>query len=102
MCESVYFLSRVKRKQSNCIHFRCFHDLNNQLNFPKSIISREDFEDLQREWLKQAEKWEEKHMGNYRRIYPAPGCEKYDRFYNTTGTLFSETAASRARLEQAK
>jgi tubulin polyglutamylase TTLL6/13 len=41
-------------------------------------------------------------MGNFRRVYPAKGTEKYDRFYNNTGTLFSETAASRARIEQAK
>ncbi len=54
------------------------------------------------EWLKSIEKWEDAHMGNYRRVYPGPGTEKYDRFYNNTGTLFSETAASRARIEQAK
>ena len=41
-------------------------------------------------------------MGNFRRVYPAAGTEKYDKFYNNTGTLFSETAASRARIEQAK
>lgn len=41
-------------------------------------------------------------MGNFRRIYPTADSEKYDRFFNTTGTLFSETAASRARIEQAK
>ena len=50
----------------------------------------------------QIEKWENKHMGNYRRIYPGPDTEKYDKFFNNSGTLFSETAASKARLEQAK
>lgn len=59
-------------------------------------------EDIQQEWLKQIEKWEDKHMGNFRRIYPGPNTQKYDKFYNNSGTLFSETAASRARLEQAK
>lgn len=65
-------------------------------------FSREELDDIQQEWLKTIEKWEDKHMGNFRRIYPAAGTEKYDKFYNNTGTLFSETAASRARLEQAK
>ena len=63
---------------------------------------REELDEVLQEWLKQIEKWEDKHMGNFRRIYPAKGTEKYDRFYNNTGTLFSETAASRARIEQAK
>lgn len=64
--------------------------------------NREELEDIQQEWLKQIEKWEDKHMGNFRRIYPGPNTQKYDKFYNSSGTLFSETAASRARLEQAK
>ena len=64
--------------------------------------NREELDEVLQEWLKQIEKWEDKHMGNFRRVYPAKGTEKYDRFYNNTGTLFSETAASRARIEQAK
>ncbi|CAF0706120.1 unnamed protein product [Brachionus calyciflorus] len=64
--------------------------------------TKEELDEVQQDWLKQIEKWEDKHIGNFRRIYPGPGTEKYDKFYNTTGTLFSETAASRARLEQAK
>jgi tubulin polyglutamylase TTLL6/13 len=59
-------------------------------------------DDIQNEWLKTIEKWEDKHIGNFRRVYPAKGTDKYDKFFNTTGTLFSETAASRARIEQAK
>jgi hypothetical protein len=42
-------------------------------------------------------------MGNYRRIYPIPNItEKYDQFFTQSGTLYSETAASKARIEQAK
>ncbi len=66
------------------------------------FINREELDEVLAEWLKVIEKWEDAHMGNYRRVYPAPGYEKYDKFYNNTGTLFSETAASRARIEQAK
>ncbi|CAF1520442.1 unnamed protein product, partial [Adineta ricciae] len=64
---------------------------------------REEQEDLAQQWQKEIEKWEDQHMGNYRRIYPGPDtAEKYDRFYTQSGTLYSETAASKARLEQAK
>ncbi len=42
-------------------------------------------------------------MGNYRRIYPGSDtAQKYDRLYTQSGTLYSETAASKARLEQAR
>lgn len=64
--------------------------------------TKEELEDSLNQWLVQIEKWENKHMGNYRRIYPTPGSEKYEKFFSTSGTLFSETAASKARLEQAK
>ena len=63
---------------------------------------REELDEVLQEWLKHIEKWENKHMGNFRRVYPGPDCEKYDKFFNNTGSLFSETAASRARIEQAK
>lgn len=64
--------------------------------------TKEELDDILQDWLKHIERWEDKHMGNFRRVYPGPGTEKYDKFYNNTGTLFSETAASRARIEQAK
>ncbi|CAF0940340.1 unnamed protein product [Adineta steineri] len=64
---------------------------------------REEQEDLAQQWQKEIEKWEDQHLGNYRRIYPGVDtAEKYDRFYTQSGTLYSETAASKARLEQAK
>jgi tubulin polyglutamylase TTLL6/13 len=66
------------------------------------VVNREELDEVLQEWLKHIEKWEDKHMGNFRRIYPGKDTEKYDKFFNTTGTLFSETAASRARIEQAK
>jgi len=74
-----------------------------QKNNKKDNKYREEQEDLAQQWQKEIEKWENQHMGNYRRIYPGPDtAEKYDRFYTQSGTLYSETAASKARLEQAK
>jgi len=64
---------------------------------------REEQEDLAQQWQKEIEKWEDQHMGNYRRIYPIPEItEKYEKFFTQSGTLYSETAASKARIEQAK
>ena len=49
------------------------------------------------------QKWEDEHMGNFRRVYPGPQCEKYDPFFKQTATsMFQETAASRAREEASK
>ncbi len=64
---------------------------------------REEQEDLAQQWQIEIEKWEDQHIGNYRRIYPIPNVtEKYDKFFTQSGTLYSETASSKARIEQAK
>ncbi|CAF0988942.1 unnamed protein product [Adineta ricciae] len=64
---------------------------------------REEQEDLAQQWQKEIEKWEDEHMGNYRRIYPIPEVtEIYDKYFLQAGTLYSETAASKARSELAK
>jgi len=77
---------------------RLFHKINK-----KDSKYREEQEDLAQQWQKEIEKWEDQHMGNYRRIYPGiDTAEKYDKFYTQSGTLYSETAASKARLEQAR
>ncbi|XP_049792276.1 tubulin polyglutamylase ttll6-like, partial [Schistocerca nitens] len=50
-------------------------------------------------WKQQAA-WEEKHTGNFRRIYPCNDSEKYEQFFNQTqSSVFQDTAASRAREE---
>ncbi|KAL0270708.1 UNVERIFIED_CONTAM: hypothetical protein PYX00_008018 [Menopon gallinae] len=47
--------------------------------------------------------WEEKHKGNFRKIYPNHGSEKYDKFFNQNlSSLFQDTAASRAREEASR
>ncbi|KAL8176094.1 UNVERIFIED_CONTAM: hypothetical protein K2H54_021496, partial [Gekko kuhli] len=62
----------------------------------------EEYKNYQAAWLKQAEKYEEKHIGDYRRIYPASDSDKYDKFFQHHNSLFQETAASRAREEYAR
>ncbi|UJR08124.1 hypothetical protein I4U23_012400 [Adineta vaga] len=64
---------------------------------------REEQEDLAQQWQKEIEKWEDEHMGNYRRIYPLPEVmEIYEKYFLQAGTLYSETVASKARSELAK
>uniref|UniRef100_A0A8D0KRB0 Tubulin polyglutamylase TTLL13 n=1 Tax=Strix occidentalis caurina TaxID=311401 RepID=A0A8D0KRB0_STROC len=63
---------------------------------------REELESNQAAWLSQAEKYENAHLGGYRRIYPAHGMEKYEPFFKQSSSLFQETVASRAREECAR
>ncbi len=88
-----------KRKWAiECAKERLFQKINK-----KDSKYREEQEDLAQQWQKEIEKWEDQHMANYRRIYPGVDtAQKYDRFYTQSGTLYSETAASKARQEQAK
>ncbi|XP_074629732.1 tubulin polyglutamylase TTLL13-like isoform X2 [Acropora palmata] len=51
------------------------------------------------EWLK---KYEDSHLGKYRRIYPEGNEEKYAVFFENSCSLFQETTASKARIECAR
>ena len=53
-------------------------------------------------YLKQLDKFELENLGNFRRIYPRPGMEHYDKFFHSSGSLFQETAAYKARSEAAR
>ena len=49
------------------------------------------------------ESYEQKHLGGFRRIYTKNGNEeKYEKYFNQSTSLCSETAASRARADLAK
>ncbi|XP_050165358.1 tubulin polyglutamylase TTLL13-like isoform X2 [Myiozetetes cayanensis] len=63
---------------------------------------RREQESSQAAWLAQAETYENEHLGGFRRIYPAPGTEKYEPFFHQGRSLFQETAASKAREEHAR
>ncbi|PKU32670.1 tubulin polyglutamylase hypothetical protein [Limosa lapponica baueri] len=63
---------------------------------------REGLESSQAAWLSRAEKYEDSHLGGYRRIYPACGTEKYEPFFKQSGSLFHETVSSKAREECAR
>ena len=49
------------------------------------------------------ESYEQEHLGGFRRIYTKNGNEeKYEKYFNQSTSLCSETAASRARADLAK
>ncbi|XP_004693060.2 PREDICTED: neugrin [Condylura cristata] len=62
---------------------------------------REQMESSRAAMLDQ-ERYEDAHLGGYRRIYPRSDAEKYAPFFKHNGSLFQETAASKAREECAR
>ncbi|KAM9532612.1 tubulin polyglutamylase TTLL13 isoform 2-T2 [Guaruba guarouba] len=63
---------------------------------------REELQSSQEAWLCQAQQYEDAHLGGYRRIYPAHGTQRYELFFKHSGSLFQETASSKAREECAR
>uniref|UniRef100_F6XVE2 Tubulin tyrosine ligase like 6 n=1 Tax=Ornithorhynchus anatinus TaxID=9258 RepID=F6XVE2_ORNAN len=53
-------------------------------------------------WLERAEEYEEKNAGDFRKIYPGAGLQKYEQFFQHNNSLFQDTVASRAREEHAR
>uniref|UniRef100_A0A8C4VV39 Tubulin tyrosine ligase like 13 n=1 Tax=Gopherus evgoodei TaxID=1825980 RepID=A0A8C4VV39_9SAUR len=73
-----------------------------QAHQPPREARREKLESSQAAWLAQAEKYENTHLGGYRRIYPTHETDKYEPFFKHSGSLFQETVASKARKECAR
>ncbi|XP_039766233.1 neugrin isoform X2 [Ornithorhynchus anatinus] len=69
---------------------------------PPREARREQMELSNAIWLDQEIKYEDSHLGGYRRIYPGPNADKYTPFFKYNGSLFQETAASKAREECAR
>ena len=92
-CPFMYFMSIIKlinwRKVICC-------------NFALYFLHREELDKVQQKWYEDSLKYEEAHLGNFRRIYPAEGTEKYDKFFQSSGSLYQETAAFKARSECAR
>jgi tubulin polyglutamylase TTLL6/13 len=52
-----------------------------------------------REICERREKWEESHMGGFKKLYPAEGKEKYDGFIAAAANLWSEMAGHAKKKE---
>nr|KAF6399270.1 hypothetical protein HJG59_010157 [Molossus molossus] len=61
--------------------------------------ARREQTELSQAALLNQECYEDSHLGGYRRIYPGPDTQKYAPFFKHSGSLFQETAASKAREE---
>jgi len=66
------------------------------------IDCREDQDREAQKWIEDQTKYEDAHLGNFRRIYPSEGSEKYDKFFHSSGSLYQETASFKARSECAR
>ncbi|XP_064421683.1 tubulin polyglutamylase ttll6 [Latimeria chalumnae] len=62
-------------------------------------VRAEESRSSQVAWLEQAERYEDKNLGGFRRIYPAADSEKYDKFFKHSSSILQETIASKAREE---
>ncbi|XP_043253348.1 tubulin polyglutamylase TTLL13-like [Colletes gigas] len=59
--------------------------------------------DKPEDYLQRQFKWEEEHMGNFRKIYPCIDSEKYQPFFKQNSiSVFQDTVASRAREEASR
>uniref|UniRef100_A0A3B4Z559 Tubulin tyrosine ligase-like family, member 6 n=1 Tax=Stegastes partitus TaxID=144197 RepID=A0A3B4Z559_9TELE len=54
--------------------------------------SLEERRQCQAATVEQMEKYEAKHPGGFKRIYPREGGEKYDKYFKHSSSLFQETA----------
>ncbi|CAD1481291.1 unnamed protein product [Heterotrigona itama] len=55
------------------------------------------------DYLQKQFKWEDEHMGDFRRIYPCCDSEKYQPFFRQTSiSVYQDTVASRAREEASR
>nr|XP_046233164.1 tubulin polyglutamylase ttll6 isoform X2 [Scatophagus argus] len=62
----------------------------------------EELRQCQAASVEQMERYEAKHLGGFKRIYPREGGDKYDKYFKHSSSLFQETAASKAREECAR
>ncbi|XP_028844713.1 LOW QUALITY PROTEIN: tubulin polyglutamylase ttll6 [Denticeps clupeoides] len=62
----------------------------------------EELRQCQAAGVEQMLHYEDRHLGGFHRIFPRNGGEKYDKYFQHSGSLFQDTAASRAREESAR
>ncbi|KAB1257291.1 Tubulin polyglutamylase TTLL13 [Camelus dromedarius] len=81
---------------------RCLTCVYPSLTHPELGFHRREQSESSHAALLDQERYEDAHLGGYRRIYPGPNTEKYTPFFKHNGSLFQETAASKAREECAR
>ncbi|VDO00039.1 unnamed protein product [Rodentolepis nana] len=69
-------------------------------NFGKT--TRDDLNARMEKWAAKAIEYENEHLGNFRRIFPCANSEVYEKYVNSSLTLYTETATFKARLQHSK
>ena len=62
----------------------------------------EEIKSSQQQYMESLEKYENEHLGDFRRIYPIAGHEKYNQYFENSCSLFQTTTAAKAREEAAR
>ncbi|XP_043279120.1 tubulin polyglutamylase TTLL13-like isoform X2 [Venturia canescens] len=91
---------KIMEEDRRRVRDRLLHGINP--NTTESSVGLTKSEKIEEDPIQEQYRWEDGHMGNFRRIYPGPDSEKYVVFFKQSGTsMFQETVASRARQEAA-
>lgn len=86
---------RILAEEKQKIQDRLLNVLTNNKNQQQPVNGTGDSNMAAKE---AQERWEESHLGNYRKVYPCLEMNKYEKFYKqTVSSLFSDTCSSRAR-----
>uniref|UniRef100_A0A8C0G733 Tubulin tyrosine ligase like 6 n=1 Tax=Chelonoidis abingdonii TaxID=106734 RepID=A0A8C0G733_CHEAB len=94
-------LEQCRSRETRCVLIQ-LHLISSDYVSHNFQVTCKEYRNCQATWLKQAEKYEEKNIGGFRRIYPKSHLDKYDKFFQHNNSLFQETAASKAREEHAR
>ncbi|XP_015177125.1 PREDICTED: tubulin polyglutamylase TTLL13P-like [Polistes dominula] len=90
-----------KRVRDRLLQGVILKDLNS--NHDNTMMNVLKLEKTDRDYIERQFKWEDDHIGNFRRVYPCKDDNKYQQFFKQSGTtVFQETVASRAREEASK
>ncbi|XP_076641842.1 tubulin polyglutamylase TTLL13-like isoform X2 [Halictus rubicundus] len=73
------------------------------VNDSTMVASSAKLDKQEEDYLERQFQWEDEHMGNFRRIYPCSGLQKYEPFFKQNSiSVFQDTVASRAREEASR
>ncbi|EZA61973.1 Tubulin polyglutamylase TTLL13 [Ooceraea biroi] len=87
---------RIRKRLLQGINGKNCNQTNDMTAPTKSERNEDDY--VQRQF-----QWEDNHMGNFRRIYPCSGEDKYQSFFTQNAlSVFQDTVASRAREEASR
>ncbi|EFN87900.1 Tubulin polyglutamylase ttll6 [Harpegnathos saltator] len=95
-----YDKKKIMEEDRRRIRERLLQGINGQTNDATAPTKAERNED---DYIQRQFKWEDEHTGNFRRIFPCPGEDKYRPFFTQSAlSVFQDTVASRAREEASR